>query len=71
MTNTHYFRTIMDSFNHVFSRRNLEWDMGFLYPGLSLRMAPSVGTAGHLEFAIDPQQEAVNVQNLKEAGTGK
>ncbi|CAG9817466.1 unnamed protein product [Phaedon cochleariae] len=65
------FRTIVDSFSHVFSRRNMQWDMGFLYPGLAMRVSPSVIPGGTLEFVLDQRREAVNVHSLKEAGTGK
>lgn len=45
--------------------------MGFLYPGLMLRVGPSVSPGGQLEFVLDAHREALNVQSLKEASTGK
>lgn len=44
--------------------------MGFLYPGLSLRVAPSTTPGGQLEFNLDPHREALNTHSLKEIGTG-
>ncbi|XP_050510366.1 uncharacterized protein LOC114324600 isoform X1 [Diabrotica virgifera virgifera] len=65
------FRSIMDSFSYVFSKRNMRWNMGFIYPGLIMHVAPSLHPGGTLEFAVDPHREAINVQTLKEAGTGR
>lgn len=56
---------------NVFSRRKLEWNMGFLYPGLMLRVGPSISPGGQLEFILDAHREAINVQSLKEASTGE
>lgn len=56
---------------NIFSRRQLQWNMGYLYPGLMLRVAPSVSPGGQLEFVLDAHREALNVQSLKEASTGK
>lgn len=56
---------------NIFSRRQLQWNMGYLYPGLMLRVGPSVSPGGQLEFVLDAHREALNVQSLKEASTGK
>lgn len=48
----------------------MRWDMTFLYPGLSMQIAPSANTAGVLEFALDPHREALSQHTLKEANTG-
>lgn len=45
--------------------------MDLLYPGLMLRVAPSASPGGQLEFVLDTHREAINVQSLKEASTGK
>ncbi|KAG5876221.1 hypothetical protein JTB14_011664, partial [Gonioctena quinquepunctata] len=63
--------SLVDSFNHVFSKRNLQWNMGFLYPGLAMRVSPSSSQGGALEFVLDPHREAQNIHSLKEAGTGR
>lgn len=55
----------------VLSRRNMRWDMSFLYPGLQMHLTPSVNPGGVLEFALDPQREVLNQHSLKEASTGE
>ncbi|KAK9879995.1 hypothetical protein WA026_008508 [Henosepilachna vigintioctopunctata] len=70
-SDTPSFRTIVDSFDHVISRRQMRWDMGYIYPGLSMHIAPSPGTAGVLQFGLDPHLESVNRHSLKEASTGR
>nr|XP_023020862.1 uncharacterized protein LOC111509367 [Leptinotarsa decemlineata] len=64
-------RSLVDSFSYVFSKRNTRWDMGFLYPGLAIRISPSVHQGGTLEFTLDSHRESLNVHSLKEAGTGR
>lgn len=49
----------------------MRWDMSFLYPGLAMRVAPSISHGGILEFVMDPNQEALNIHRVKEIGTGK
>lgn len=61
----------MDSANYIFGHRNMRWDMSFLYPGLSMRIAPSLTPGGVLEFTLDPHREAINTHTLKESSTGK
>ncbi|XP_074031313.1 osiris 10a isoform X2 [Leptinotarsa decemlineata] len=63
--------SLVDSFSYVFSKRNTRWDMGFLYPGLAIRISPSVHQGGTLEFTLDSHRESLNVHSLKEAGTGR
>ncbi|KAL3268025.1 hypothetical protein HHI36_007158 [Cryptolaemus montrouzieri] len=65
------FRSIVDSFGQVFSRRQMRWDMGYVYPGLTMHITPSPGTAGVLEFALDPHKEALNRHSLKDVPTGR
>lgn len=55
----------------VLSRRNMHWDMSFLYPGLQMHLSPSVNPGGVLEFALDPHREVLNQHSLKEATTGE
>ncbi|KAK5644798.1 hypothetical protein RI129_006098 [Pyrocoelia pectoralis] len=64
-------RTIVDSVGDVFSRRSLKWDMSVLYPGLTMRVAPSSSPGGILEFVLDPHREALGQHSLKEVGTGR
>ncbi|XP_044755176.1 uncharacterized protein LOC123314122 [Coccinella septempunctata] len=65
------FRSIIDSIGQVFSRRQMRWDMSSIYPGLIMHITPSPGTAGFLEFAIDPHKEAATRNRLKESSTAK
>lgn len=44
--------------------------MSYVYPGLSMRVAPSFNTGGVLDFALDEHRESINQQSLKEVGTG-
>nr|CAI5869980.1 unnamed protein product [Callosobruchus analis] len=64
-------RTIVDSLSHVLSGRQLQWNMGSIYPGLMMRVAPSGAPGGLLEFVIDPHREAASAHSLKEAGTAR
>ncbi|XP_058839417.1 uncharacterized protein LOC131694913 [Topomyia yanbarensis] len=48
------FRGILENAGAVISQRQLLWDMGIIYPGLKLKIGPSLGTAGVLEFVMDP-----------------
>jgi hypothetical protein len=66
-----FSRTWIDSLGHVFAHRSMHWDMGFVYPGLAMRVAPSVGPGGTLEFVLDPHREVLNKHSLKEIGTGR
>uniref|UniRef100_A0A182SUN7 Protein osiris 10 n=1 Tax=Anopheles maculatus TaxID=74869 RepID=A0A182SUN7_9DIPT len=36
------------------AQRQLLWDMGIIYPGLKLKLGPTIGAAGLLEFVLDP-----------------
>ncbi|KAJ8965809.1 hypothetical protein NQ314_003895, partial [Rhamnusium bicolor] len=63
------FRSIVDTFRQVFSKRSMRWDMGFLYPGLAMHVSPSTNPGGTLEFILDPHREAINVHSLKESST--
>nr|XP_022918509.1 uncharacterized protein LOC111427546 [Onthophagus taurus] len=65
------FRSILDTVDNVFSRRKLLWDMSFLYPGLSMRVSPSLNPMGALEFALDQHRDSLVRQNLKDVGTGR
>lgn len=48
----------------------MHWDMSTIYPGLGLRLGPSYGASGVLEFVLDPIRETMG--SVKETGsTGK
>jgi hypothetical protein len=41
----------------IIGERTMQWDMGRLYPGLMLRVGPSIGANGVLEFVMDSTQD--------------
>ncbi|XP_058115847.1 uncharacterized protein LOC131287152 [Anopheles ziemanni] len=36
------------------AQRQMLWDMGIIYPGLKLKLGPTLGAPGVLEFVLDP-----------------
>ncbi|KAL4708577.1 hypothetical protein ACJJTC_014185 [Scirpophaga incertulas] len=48
------FRSIMEDASNLISKRSLHWDMSALYPGLIMRIGPTLAT-GVLEFVMDPR----------------
>uniref|UniRef100_A0A9I3FH58 Protein osiris 10 n=1 Tax=Anopheles epiroticus TaxID=199890 RepID=A0A9I3FH58_9DIPT len=48
------FRGILENAGAVMAQRQLLWDMGIIYPGLKLKLGPTIGAAGLLEFVLDP-----------------
>ncbi|XP_062703019.1 uncharacterized protein LOC109411182 [Aedes albopictus] len=48
------FRGILENAGAVISQRQLMWDMGIIYPGLKLKIGPTLGANGVLEFVMDP-----------------
>ncbi|KAF7266657.1 hypothetical protein GWI33_020035, partial [Rhynchophorus ferrugineus] len=63
--------SIVGTFDHVFGKRAMRWDMSFIYPGLTMRVAPSVSPGGTLEFVLDPNRESINTHRIKDTGTGR
>ncbi|XP_052562066.1 uncharacterized protein LOC120430148 [Culex pipiens pallens] len=48
------FRGILENAGAVISQRQLQWDMAIIYPGLKLKVGPTLGANGVLEFVLDP-----------------
>ncbi|CAG4970433.1 unnamed protein product [Colias eurytheme] len=48
------FRSIMEDASNLISKRSLHWDMGMVYPGLVMRIGPTLAN-GVLDFVIDPR----------------
>ncbi|XP_055585980.1 uncharacterized protein LOC129738745 [Uranotaenia lowii] len=48
------FRGILENAGAMISQRQLMWDMGIIYPGLKLKIGPTLGANGVLEFVMDP-----------------
>lgn len=47
------YRAVMDSAAMFLERRALRWDLGLLYPGLVLRVGPTLSGSGMVEFVMD------------------
>lgn len=47
-------RGILENAGAVISQRQLQWDMAIIYPGLKLKVGPTLGANGVLEFVLDP-----------------
>ncbi|XP_065173439.1 uncharacterized protein Osi10a [Atheta coriaria] len=60
---------VLDSWGQVFQTRTMKWDMAFVHPGLSMRVAPGA-TGGVLEFVMDPHN-TFQQHSLKEASAGR
>lgn len=49
----------------------MRWDLNFIYPGLEMRVMPSTGPSGFLEFVMDPNHESAKAYSAHDIGTGK
>ncbi|XP_057340895.1 uncharacterized protein LOC130677969 [Microplitis mediator] len=47
------FGNVVKAAARMMERRNLKWDLGYLYPGLMMRVGPALNGNGMLEFALD------------------
>lgn len=50
------FRTLLENAGLAVSHRNLQYDMSRLYPGLQLRIGPTMN-GGLMEFIVDPESQ--------------
>jgi hypothetical protein len=63
-------RSLLENAGLVMSHRSLQWDMTRIYPGLQLRIGPSIN-GGLLEFVVDPTaQNDERSYLLQEESTG-
>lgn len=60
----------MEDASDLISKRSLHWDMSSLYPGLAMRIGPTLAN-GVLEFVVDPRMKDRAYQNNGEITTGK
>jgi hypothetical protein len=51
-----YYRSLLENAGLVMSQRSFHWDISRLYPGLQLRIGPTVN-GGLLEFIVDPSKQ--------------
>lgn len=59
------FRNVIKAASTLMERRNLRWDLGKMYPGLQMRVGPTLNGNGMLEFVLD---ERVSKFNDRQAG---
>lgn len=64
-------RGILENAGAVMAQRQLLWDMGIIYPGLKLKLGPTIGAAGLLEFVLDPSVQNDERSLFEEKSTGK
>ncbi|CAK1541122.1 unnamed protein product [Leptosia nina] len=64
------FRSIMEDASSLISKRSLHWDMGTIYPGLVMRIGPTLAN-GVLEFVIDPRIKDRSYPAQGEVTTGR
>uniref|UniRef100_A0A182YGJ2 Uncharacterized protein n=1 Tax=Anopheles stephensi TaxID=30069 RepID=A0A182YGJ2_ANOST len=55
----------------VMAQRQLLWDMGIIYPGLKLKLGPTIGAAGLLEFVLDPSVQNDERSLFEEKSTAR
>jgi len=51
------------------SERSIAWDMSRLFPGLQLRVGPSIA-GGLMEFVMDPRSQYDERSHVQEESTG-
>ncbi|KAL0277514.1 UNVERIFIED_CONTAM: hypothetical protein PYX00_004766 [Menopon gallinae] len=59
------FRGVIDAYSTFLSRRAARWDLGFLYPGLVMRIGPTMDSAGVLEFALEKRLDYSDRSKLR------
>ncbi|XP_053619823.1 uncharacterized protein Osi10a isoform X2 [Plodia interpunctella] len=66
------FRTMMEDASNLISKRSLHWDLSALYPGLVMKVGPTLAN-GVLEFVMDPKvkDRAYHHQGHGEVSTGR
>uniref|UniRef100_A0A9I3EGY6 Protein osiris 10 n=1 Tax=Anopheles dirus TaxID=7168 RepID=A0A9I3EGY6_9DIPT len=65
------FRGILENAGAVMGQRQLLWDMGIIYPGLKLKLGPTIGAAGLLEFVLDPAAQNDERSLFEEKSTAR
>lgn len=64
-------RSLLENAGAVMGERTLQWDMSRVFPGLQLRVGPSI-SGGLLEFIMDPNsQYDERTSVFPEESTGK
>uniref|UniRef100_A0AAG5D2Z3 Protein osiris 10 n=1 Tax=Anopheles atroparvus TaxID=41427 RepID=A0AAG5D2Z3_ANOAO len=65
------FRGILENAGTVMAQRQMLWDMGIIYPGLKLKLGPTLGAPGVLEFVLDPAAQNDERSLFEEKSTGR
>ena len=61
------YRSILDATAELVGKRSLRWDMSAIYPGLFMKIGPTISGAGVLEFVMDKEYATYNDRTV---GTG-
>ncbi|XP_052863716.1 uncharacterized protein LOC128270357 [Anopheles cruzii] len=65
------FRGILENAGAVMAQRQMLWDMGMIYPGLKLKLGPTAGAVGILEFVLDPSAQNDERSLFEEKSTAR
>ncbi|KAJ8684349.1 hypothetical protein QAD02_020141 [Eretmocerus hayati] len=64
------FGNVVRAASRMLERRNLRWDLGSVYPGLQMRVGPTLSAAnGMIEFALD--ERAASYHQNRQLGAGR
>ncbi|XP_021189923.3 uncharacterized protein LOC110375942 [Helicoverpa armigera] len=65
------FRSILEDAGNLISKRSLHWDLSAVYPGLVMRIGPTLAN-GVLEFVMDPRiKDRSSYHQSSEVSTGR
>ena len=61
------YRNILEATAELVGKRSLRWDMSVIYPGLFMKIGPTINGAGVLEFVME---QGYATHNDRTVGTG-
>lgn len=61
---------VLRAASRMLERRNVRWDLGRIYPGLQMRVGPTLTGNGMLEFVMDERSGGHHYHN-RQLGTGE
>lgn len=61
------YRNILEATAELVGKRSLRWDMSVIYPGLFMKIGPTINGAGILEFVME---QGYATHNDRTVGTG-
>jgi len=59
------YRNILEATAELVGKRSLRWDMSVIYPGLFMKIGPTVNGAGVLEFVMEQGYDTHNVRTVE------